>query len=146
MLQPEYSKWARRIAGFGYADMQRGFSKTPQYKRWVSMLQRCYTPHVNQTTYDDCYVCDEWAYLSNFSAWMGEQDWEGKQLDKDLLGDTYKYSPENCCFISRELNCLIEPRGVLVDGSDVKREKILRCMDQETDPRVLVALAERYNL
>jgi len=41
---------------------------------------------------------------------------------------------------------LIEPRGVPVDGSDVKREKILRCMDQETDPRVLVALAERYNL
>ena len=110
------------------------------------MLQRCYTTPVSQPTYDGCYVCDEWAYLSNFSAWMNEQNWEGKQLDKDLLGDTYKYSPENCCFISRELNHLIEPRGMPVDLSPVKQEKILRCMEQETDTRVLAAVAKRYNL
>ena len=146
VLQPDYSNMSRRVAGFGYVDMRRGCSKTPQYKRWVGMLQRCYTTPVSQLTYSDCYVCDEWAYLSNFSSWMVEQNWKGKQLDKDLLGDTYKYSPENCCFISGELNNLIEPRGVLVDMSDAKREKVLRCLEQETDTRVMVALTERYNL
>jgi hypothetical protein len=133
------------VAGFGYTDI-RGFSGTPQYKRWASMLQRCYTPGATQKTYEGCYVCDEWAYLSNFSAWMSKQTWEGKQLDKDLLGDTYKYSPENCCFISMELNNLIEPRGVPVDMSQSKKSSILRCMKQETDARVILALSERYRL
>jgi len=146
MIKPDYSATAKRVAGFGYADMPRGFSKTSHYKKWISMLKRCYTTSPYQPTYEHCYVCDEWAYLSNFTLWMDQHDWEGKQLDKDLLGDGYKYSPENCCFISGKLNILIEPRGTPVDLSDHKREMVLGLMGRETDPRVVNALKERYKL
>jgi len=110
------------------------------------MLQRCYATPARQPTYEDCYVCDEWAYLSNFSWWMKGQDWEGKHLDKDLLGDTYEYSPTKCCFISPRLNMLIEPRGVPIDMSDKKRQEVSELMSKESDPRVIEALSERYNL
>jgi len=39
---------------------------------------------------------------------MEEQDWEGNQLDKDIItpGNTV-YSPENCCFVSSYINSLL---------------------------------------
>ena len=38
---------------------------------------------------------------------MEMQDWEDKQLDKDLIGDGKLYSPENCVFVSRSLNQML---------------------------------------
>lgn len=35
---------------------------------------------------------------------METQDWEGKALDKDLIGDGKLYSPECCVFIDQSLN------------------------------------------
>jgi len=145
-ILPDYSVGSKRLFGYGYRDLPKGCSKTPEYKRWASVLQRCYATPARQPTYEDCYVCDEWAYLSNFSWWMKGQDWEGKHLDKDLLGDTYEYSPTKCCFISPRLNMLIEPRGVPVDMSDKKRREVSELMGKESDPRVIEALSERYNL
>ena len=37
---------------------------------------------------------------------MEQQDWQGKQLDKDLLGNGKLYSPETCCFVEQWLNNL----------------------------------------
>ena len=52
---------------------------------------------------------------------MEQQDWEGKELDKDLL--VYKnkiYSPETCCFISHTLNTYLrssnKTRGIYPIG------------------------------
>ena len=135
-----------RIFGVGYNDLPKGSSKRPEYKRWSSMLQRCYAARVTQPTYALCYVCVRWQYLSNFVEWMDTQDWQGKQLDKDLLGDTFEYSPEKCCFISRELNTLIEPRGSDVIKTEEHISKIIRCMEAESDPRVLEALKARYGI
>lgn len=45
-----------------------------------------------------------------FRDWMKSQDWEDKHLDKDLIGNEKLYSPENCVFISRELNMLFNDR------------------------------------
>ena len=42
-----------------------------------------------------------------FKSWMETQDWEDKQLDKDLIGDGKLYSPENCVFVSRSLNQML---------------------------------------
>ena len=81
--------------------------RCPFYMRWKSMLTRCYSEKYKRTnpTYKDCSVCEEWLRFSNFKAWMETQDWEGKQLDKDLLANDGKvYSPETCCFISPKLN------------------------------------------
>ena len=34
------------------------------------------------------------------------QDWQGKQIDKDIFGDGNLYSPETCCFVEPWLNLL----------------------------------------
>ena len=50
----------------------------------------------------------EWLSFMQFRAWMVQQDWEGMDLDKDLLIYGNKlYGPETCCFVSRALNNLL---------------------------------------
>lgn len=82
----------------------------PFYKKWKDMLIRCYSKRENRRhpTYIKCTVCEEWLTFSNFKAWMETQDWEGKQLDKDLkVGDNLLYSPETCCFVSARINSFL---------------------------------------
>lgn len=74
------------------------------------MLQRCYDTkfHKHRPTYRGCIVCEEWLTFSNFKKWMEKQDWEGKQLDKDLLVFGNKvYSPDTCVFIDLAMNTFI---------------------------------------
>ena len=71
------------------------------------MLKRAYCPkyHQKHPTYKDVTVCEEWYTFSNFRSWMIQQDWEGKELDKDLLIEGNKvYSPEACVFVDRMTN------------------------------------------
>jgi hypothetical protein len=80
----------------------------PFYRKWASMLNRCYSPkyHRRHPTYKDCSVCDEWLTFSKFKAWMEFQDWQGKELDKDILITGNKvYSPETCVFVDSVVNC-----------------------------------------
>lgn len=79
----------------------------PYYTRWTNMLRRCYSEAglVKNPTYVDCSVCDEWLTFSNFKAWMETQDWEGKDLDKDLLVAGNKvYAPDRCLFVDKTVN------------------------------------------
>lgn len=78
-------------------------TKCPFWTKWVSMLERCYSKQMSKS-YANTRVCEEWLTFSKFKAWMETQDWEGKHLDKDLLGDGSYYSPETCCFLSKEVN------------------------------------------
>ena len=74
------------------------------------MLKRAYSPaeHARRPSYVGTIVCDEWLRFSSFKAWMESQDWQGKQLDKDLLFVGSKlYSPATCCFVSREINSFL---------------------------------------
>jgi len=82
----------------------------PFYERWKAMIRRCFhrKEQERSPTYIGCTVCEEWRYFSNFRAWMITQDWEGNQLDKDLIIPGNKvYSPETCIFISRGLNTFL---------------------------------------
>lgn len=83
--------------------------RCPFYSRWVEMLRRCYSEieRKRSPTYAGCIVCEEWLTFSNFKAWMEKQDWEGKQLDKDIIGDGKLYSPETCCFVDSKVNSFI---------------------------------------
>lgn len=84
--------------------------KCPFYRKWVSMLARCYKEEylAEFPTYAGCSVSEEWKYFTNFRVWMEEQDWVGKELDKDILvPDNKIYSKETCVFISRELNAFL---------------------------------------
>lgn len=86
----------------------------PFYQTWVDMLKRCYIEkfQVNNPTYIGCSVYEEWLTFSNFKSWMEQQDWEGKQLDKDLLVKGNKvYSPETCVYVDSAVNNFIIDRG-----------------------------------
>lgn len=82
----------------------------PFYKRWSGMLERCYSAslHKRRPSYKDCTTVIEWHVFTNFRKWMVQQNWKGRDLDKDLLISGNKiYGPEYCLFIPRDINNLI---------------------------------------
>lgn len=83
------------------------------YQTWQNMLQRCYDQRYQYRlpTYIGCYVCAEWLTFSNFKSWMEKQDWQGKELDKDLLIKSNKsYCPGACVFVDSMTNGFIKER------------------------------------
>ena len=119
------------IYGVGINDASyivgQGVSVCPYYRKWVNMLRRCYSASElkKNPTYAGCSVCDEWLTFSNFKEWMSMREWEGMDLDKDILVDGNKiYSPTFCIFIPHSLNSLFldcgskkgeYPKGVYFD-------------------------------
>lgn len=94
----------------GYVEGKRKTRRVwtcPYYTKWTGILERVYSEELQKKypTYIGCTVCEEWKLFSNFKAWMEEQDWEGKELDKDLLVRGNKlYSPDTCIFVSLAVN------------------------------------------
>lgn len=81
----------------------------PIYKIWKNLLGRVTNKAL--PSYNGATVCPEWLYFSNFRAWVLEQDWADKHLDKDLLIKGNKiYSPFTCLFVSRKVNNFILSR------------------------------------
>ena len=77
------------------------------------MLKRCYIGEFlsKRPSYKGCSVTDEWLRFSTFKAWMETQDWEGKQMDKDILfPDNKTYGPETCVFVDAKVNSFIIER------------------------------------
>lgn len=86
----------------------------PYYRAWTNMLKRCYSSKFQEenTTYKGCSVSDEWLTFSVFKCWMEKQQWEGKQVDKDLLFERNKvYSKETCVFVTPMVNSFTTDRG-----------------------------------
>lgn len=81
----------------------------PFYRKWCSMLKRCYDEKwlSQYPSYRGCTVCEEWLSFMNFKDWMETQDWEGKNLDKDLIVKSGVYSPTTCVFIDNNLNSFL---------------------------------------
>lgn len=99
------------------------------YGVWKGMLQRCYDSKSLEKcpTYLGCSVDKDWHNFMNFRSWVLTQDFEGKQLDKDLLYPGNKvYSKDTCVFISKALNTFMTertasrgqlPLGVSIEGN-----------------------------
>ncbi len=86
----------------------------PFYRAWRDMMKRCYSSKFHETrpTYVDCSVTKEWHSASRFKSWMEKQDWEGMQLDKDILMKGNKvYSPETCVFVHQAVNLFLLDRS-----------------------------------
>ena len=82
----------------------------PIYHKWRDMRNRCYNEkyQIQQPSYKDCFVCEEWWTFSNFKKWMEQQNWQGKQLDKDIIcSGNREYGPKTCIFVTHWLNTLI---------------------------------------
>ena len=104
--------------GFGYNDADYVVKKIingktvtcPYFSIWANMLKRCYCVkgHKLQPTYKKCTVSKKWLLFSNFREWMKSQDWENKQIDKDIMfPENSVYSDHTCVFVSREVNLLL---------------------------------------
>lgn len=107
------------------------------------MLKRCYSEnlHKSSPTYLDCEVCDEWKTFSNFRSWMESQDWEGKELDKDLLGNGKLYSPDTCTFLPRIVNSFLlenkSRRGKTLLGVSKRKNRFYAsCKDTFTGNKI----------
>lgn len=110
----------------------------PLYSKWRDMLQRCYSPalHRKRPTYIGCTVAKEWLTFSVFRSWMVGQDWQGNDLDKDLLSPGNKiYGPDTCVFVSSQVNTLLSdcgaargphPQGVYWNKRDGKFQAQIR--------------------
>lgn len=109
---------------------QKQVWECPYYRVWKDMLRRCYSAKFQerQPTYKGCSVSEEWLRFSNFRRWMEAQDWEDKQLDKDLLFEGNKiYSKKTCVFVTRMVNTFTTDcgasRGEWLIGVCWNREK-----------------------
>lgn len=97
------------------------------FRCWRNMLMRCYHSKTQERkqTYKGCTVCDEWLTFTVFKSWMITQDWEGKQLDKDIrIKGNKVYGPDFCTFVTNSENTaeycaksysLISPNGKVVN-------------------------------
>ena len=103
----------KKFETIGHVDGKKKQKQTwvcPYYKTWKHMLMRCYDAKYQDSrpTYKKCTVSDNWLTLTNFKGWMEKQNWEGLQLDKDLLIEGNKvYSPETCVFVAGVVNSFV---------------------------------------
>lgn len=80
------------------------------YIKWSAMINRCYGVNIS-ATYEDCSVCENWHNFQNFSKWFNANYIDSFELDKDILiRGNRVYCPEACCFVPREINCLLTRR------------------------------------
>lgn len=89
------------------------------YQTWANMLKRCYCEksRLNDPYYEGCSVDERWHRFMTFRKWMSNQNWEGNQLDKDILVQGNRiYSPETCIFISPVVNTFIARKNVKTQG------------------------------
>lgn len=102
-----------KIQGVGYVPIEigYGYNESPvEFRVWLAMIYRCYsiTDRLYKL-YGDCEVYEDWKYYDKFEEWYKRQVGYGLgyDLDKDLLGDSTLYSPDTCCLLPHELNCMI---------------------------------------
>lgn len=98
-----------------YKPTQNG-KRTKSYSVWRAMMERAYNPNYYKTqpTYKGCSIDERWHDYQVFAEWYANNKHSSQdyQLDKDLLVEGNKvYSPDTCCLVPQELNCLLTNRS-----------------------------------
>ncbi|MCK2149468.1 hypothetical protein MYE70_10360 [Marinobacter alexandrii] len=105
----------KQVYGWGINDADYPLEPVVNGKRqrcnffltWRRMIWRCYDGKrlKEYPSYIGCSVAEEWKRFSDFKAWMVEQDWVGKHLDKDIICPGNKvYSSQTCVFVHPTIN------------------------------------------
>jgi hypothetical protein len=106
-----------RPSVYGVGISKTGAKKSPLYKTWSHMLERCYSQKCDAFKYyggKGVRVCDEWLIFTNFekdakelvnydkfleSIKVGTRNYYS--LDKDILGNGMIYSKSSCMFANQ---------------------------------------------
>lgn len=124
---------------------------TKEYDAWRRMIVRCFNEWYkeNRPAYKVVTCCEEWLNYENYYEWLHSQDNFDKWLngdrwaiDKDILVKGNKmYSPEFCCLIPQNVNCLFlkreAERGKYPIGVQLKENGFLaKCRNPFLDKAV----------
>lgn len=85
--------------GCVHGNRTHGLSRTPTYKSWARMHQRCYNPKASQYRWHGgkgVTVCERWHTFESFLSDMGQRP-QGAYLDRK--NPTLEYSKENCRWV-----------------------------------------------
>jgi len=92
------------------------FTKTKVYQKWNDMLSRCYARNTQKQIekyipWDGCSIDSRWHKLSTFKEWVEHwEDYENKELDKDILVPGNKvYGPDTCLIVRPIVNSWFKP-------------------------------------
>lgn len=123
---------------------------TIEYDEWKQMLRRCFSNKEKERipAYKIVTCCDEWLSYeqfyewlhlqNNFDKWLNGTRWA---LDKDILIKGNKiYSPDACCLIPQNVNCLFlkreSQRGIYPIGVTYRKDGfIASCHNPFTNKR-----------
>ena len=100
------------------------------YQAWRNMIDRCYSDRYRKRgSYKGVTVCSEWMTFSNFKNWTIQQDYIGKQLDKDIINPSrIIYSPDTCAYVMKITNKFCQDHKDRILSSKVgvfKRGKVM---------------------
>lgn len=86
--------------------------RCPAYVAWKGILTRSFYQKFKDSrpTYADVTCCQDWSSFMSFRAWWVQNQVDGWQLDKDIVGNGKVYSPQNCIFVPSWLNAFVTMR------------------------------------
>lgn len=102
-----------------------GMSRSKLYKVWMAMRQRCGNPRdKNYHRYGGrgIVVCDEWQNsFEAFRDWALNHGYISGKVDLDRIDNDKGYSPDNCRFVSHQINLCNTHRKVhsIINGEDI---------------------------
>lgn len=118
-------------------------NKTDAYRKWSSMLTRCYSPKFVKTqNYQRCFVETSWLCFQNFAEWYYDNSYtvdEPLELDKDIRYKGNKmYASTTCLLLPHRLNTILcnraFDRGECVLGVIKNGDKfVASCCDENTN-------------
>lgn len=116
---------------------KHGLSKTPLYKAWGRIKDRCYNDKLlSFKNYGGrgIFLCDEWVNNPEaFIKWSKENGWR-KGLTIDRINNDKGYDPNNCRWVSRKVQGRNRRTNVIL--SAFNEEKFL--IDWQSDSRCSV--------
>lgn len=122
-----------------------GKTKTPEYKIWSMMKDRCQNP--KSTAYHrygarGIYVCDRWQSFENFYLDMGPKPTKRHEVErKDNDGP---YAPENCIWVTRKAQTRNRCNTIWVVCQDgTKVSLVEECERLGLDPKTIRARVNR---